>query len=90
METIGVKQFRDQMSRILKRVENGEMITVVRHGKKVVELRPAQSKSENAVVLRLKNKKIAGGGSGKIATITPVKNLDANRPVSDYVSQDRR
>jgi len=90
METIGIKQFRSQLSQILKRVEDGEIITVLRHGKKVVELRPSQPKAENAIVLRLKNQRIAGGGSGKVAAITPVKNVHPQKCVSDYVSQDRR
>ena len=45
METIGVKELRDNLSRILKKVERGEVIRVLRHGRDVMELRPVVKNS---------------------------------------------
>ena len=47
MATIGIRELRDNLSRVIKRVEEGEVIRVLRHGKDVVELRPAEKKRRN-------------------------------------------
>ncbi len=90
MEAIGVKQLRDHLSSILKRVERGDVIRVVRHGKNIVELRPIRHDSEQEFLDHLKNKLLSGGGTGKIGQIRTVKNLKPEMPVSDIVVEDRR
>ena len=40
---IGVKQFRSQISRMLDRVQRGERIVVVRHGKPAAIFAPVES-----------------------------------------------
>ena len=56
METIGIKQFRDNLSEILKRVEKGQLMRVLRHGKEVAELRPIDGNPEQEISNRLRNK----------------------------------
>lgn len=90
METIGVKQLRDNLSRILKSVEKGAMVRVVRHGKDVVELRPITKSVEQDLVNRLRDKDLLGGGTGKIGAVKIVRNVTPKMPVSDFVIQDRR
>jgi len=90
METIGVRQLRDNLSRILKRVEKGTVIRVLRHGKDVVELRPVTKTIEQELLHRLADKDLLGGGSGTIGPVKTVKNLTPEMPVSDLVIQDRR
>lgn len=90
METIGVKRLRDSLSRILKRVEQGEIIRVMRHGKEVVELRPVLSTPEQEVLNRLKDKDLVRGGTGKIGVVKSVKNIKPEMPISDLVAEDRR
>jgi len=90
METLGVRQFRDNLSRILKRVEQGEVIRVIRHGKDIVELRPIEENMKQAFLDRLKDKDISRGGIGKICPVKTVKNLRPDMPVSDFVVEDRR
>jgi antitoxin (DNA-binding transcriptional repressor) of toxin-antitoxin stability system len=91
METIGVKELRDNLSRILSRVEKGKIIRVLRHGKDVVELRPVRSDPEQNLLDRLRNKQLLGGGTGRIRRIArTVKNLNPDKPVSDFVGEDRR
>ena len=58
MESIGVKELRDNLSRILKKVENGAVIRVLRHGKAVVELQPLTTNKEHRLLTRLKEKDI--------------------------------
>ena len=90
MESIGVKELRDNLSRILKKVENGSVIRVLRHGKAVVELQPLITNKEHIILNQLKEKDILGGGTGHISSIKSVKNLKPDRPVSDLVIEDRR
>lgn len=90
METIGVKRLRDSLSRILRRVEDGEVIRVMRHGKEVVELRPVSTIPEQEVLYRLKDKGLVRGGAGKIGVVKSVKNTKPEMPISDLVAEDRR
>ncbi len=90
METIGVKKLRDDLSRILKRVEEGEIIRVMRHGKDVVELRPIISTTEQKILRLLKDKDLVRGGTGKIGPVKTIRNLKPEMPVSDLVTEDRR
>lgn len=90
MENVGVRQFRDNLSQILNRVEQGEIIKIVRHGKDIAELRPIEQKIEQQVLNRLQISDKIGGGKGEIGTVKTVKNLKPDRPVSDIVSEDRR
>lgn len=90
MKNVGVKQFRDNLSQILKKVEQGEIIRVLRHGKDIVEIRPIGQTIEHKVLNRLNNEGILGGGKGQIGNVKTVKNLKPDRPVSDIVSEDRR
>ena len=90
MESIGVKELRDNLSRILKKVENGEVIRVLRHGKAVVELQPLMVNKDQNLLNRLKKKDILGGGTGNIGDVRTIKNLKYDKPVSDIVIEDRR
>ena len=90
METIGVKQFRDNLSRIIKKVEKGAVIRVLRHGKDVLELRPITMTVEQEFLNHLRDRELLGGGTGKIGRVKTVKNLKPKMPVSDLVIQDRR
>ena len=90
METIGIKQLRDHLSNILKRVEKGDVIRIVRHGKDIGELRPIHKDIEKEFLDHLKNKHLSGGGTGKIGQVKSVKNLKPEMPISDIVIEDRR
>lgn len=90
MESIGVKELRDNLSRILKRVEKGEVIRVLRHGKAVVELQPSIRSREQDLLNRLRDQDMVAGGAGKIGALKSVKNLRQDMPISDMVIEDRR
>ena len=42
MRTVTFTQFRSQASQLLTDVENGEVLTVLRHGKPIAEIAPAR------------------------------------------------
>ncbi|MBW1979719.1 MAG: type II toxin-antitoxin system prevent-host-death family antitoxin [Deltaproteobacteria bacterium] len=90
METIGVKELKNNLSRILKMVEQGKVIRVLRHGKDVVELRPIVKDEEQNLIDRLRSKGLLKGGTGKIGQVRTVANQKPHQPVSDLVVQDRR
>ena len=89
METIGVKELRDNLSSILKSVEKGRVIRVLRHGKDIVELRPIAKSLEQELTNRLRDQEFLAGGTGKIGAVKTVRNLVPEMPVSDLVIQDR-
>jgi antitoxin (DNA-binding transcriptional repressor) of toxin-antitoxin stability system len=41
MSTYSIAQAKDQLSRLIDEVLDGEQVTITRHGKPVVEMRPA-------------------------------------------------
>lgn len=90
MESIGVKELRDHLSRILREVEQGRVVRVSRHGKGVVELRPVRTEAQKKIVNRLREADLLGGGTGKVGPVKTVRNRTPDRPVSDLVREDRR
>ncbi len=91
MASIGVKELRDNLSRILREVEKGKVIRVLRHGRDIVELRPVASSPEQELVRRLKQSDLLGGaGIGRVDPVKTVRNRMPDKPVSDFVAQDRR
>ena len=89
MENIGVKELRDNLSNILKKVENGEVIRIMRHGKAVVEMQPLIQSKEQKLLNTLKKKGILGGGKGVIGKIKTIRNIRPDRPVSEIIVEDR-
>jgi prevent-host-death family protein len=43
MSTYSIAQAKDQLSKLVDETLNGQQVTITRHGKPVVELRPAAS-----------------------------------------------
>ncbi len=90
MENIGVKELRDNLSRVLKKVESGEIVRVMRHGKAVVEMKPLTANKEKKLLDALQRKGILGGGSGNIGNIRTIKNLKPEKQISEIIIEDRR
>jgi prevent-host-death family protein len=91
MQSIGVKELRNHLSQILSKVEKGEVIRVLRHGKHIVELRPIRSSAEQNLLDSLNEREIleSGAATGNLAPIKTVKNLRPELPISDLVTEDR-
>jgi prevent-host-death family protein len=90
MTSIGVKELRDNLSRVLREVEKGKVVRVLRHGRDVVELRPIRMSPERELIERLGQMDLLGGGTGRIGPVKTVKNRDPDKPISDFVGEDRR
>ncbi|MBW2369210.1 MAG: type II toxin-antitoxin system Phd/YefM family antitoxin [Deltaproteobacteria bacterium] len=90
METIGVKQLRDNISAILVKVQQGETIRILRHGKDIAELCPIAHSPEQKLLDNLKKGNQTMGGSGKIGPIRSAKNINPEKPISDLILEDRR
>ncbi len=90
MQGIGIKELRDKLSHILERVEKGEVIRVLRHGKHIADIRPVRRSAEQTMLDRLRNRQLLGGGAGKIPPVKTVENLRPDLPVSDLVIEERR
>jgi len=90
MASIGVKELRDNLSRVLREVEKGKVIRVLRHGKDVVELRPIRTSPQQELIDRLKQMDLLGGGTGRIGPVKTVRNRVPDKPVSDFVGENRR
>jgi prevent-host-death family protein len=90
MNTVGIKQLRDNLSKILRMVENGKVVTISRHGREVVQLKPVENNREKELLIRLREKHLSQGAAGKIGAIRTVKNRKPENPVSDLVIEERR
>jgi prevent-host-death family protein len=90
MESMGVKELRQNLGRVLKRVESGETVMVGRHGKGIAELRPLETHLDRMVSAKLRARGVLGGGSGIVGPVKSVRNRTPQRPVSDLVIEDRR
>ena len=90
METIGIRQLKNNVSKIIKKVETGAVVRVLRHGKEVAELRPINIQPDRKTVIRLIEKDIIKGGTGIIGPVRSVENKDPAKPVSDIICEDRR
>ena len=90
MENIGVKELRDNLSRVLKKVESGEIVRIMRHGKPVVEMQPITINKDQMLLNALQKKGVLGGGTGNMRNIRTVKNLKPDKPVSEIIIEDRR
>ncbi|MBI4259195.1 MAG: type II toxin-antitoxin system prevent-host-death family antitoxin [Actinobacteria bacterium] len=87
MTSVGIRELKNNLSRVLDRVRGGEMIEVTDRGRPVARIIPAGIPADLA---RL----IAEGKatwSGKRVTVArrPIR-IKPGPPLSDYISEDRR
>ncbi len=90
MESIGVKELRDQLSRVLREVERGRGVRILRHGVPVAELQPVAKSEAQAVRQRLQRIGVLGGGNGRVRKCQPIAARPGSRQVSDWVIEERR
>jgi prevent-host-death family protein len=82
---IGIREFRDGLSRHLDEVREGRTITITDHGKPVAQLVPIQTQT---VLQRLiEEGKVTPGRRRKRRTPTPIKTAGT---VSDLIDEQRR
>ena len=89
MSEVGVRELKNQLSRYLKRVQEGEEITVTERGRSVARLLPviASDLKKDLEPLLGKGAVRWGGGKPRGTSRRPVIQ---GRPLSEMVVEDRR
>lgn len=87
-ETVGIRELKNDVSRIVERVEAGEAITVTRRGKPVATI---VSSTISPGLARLIANGTVRPGNGKRRLRKPGVKLRGSGPTAaDYVSEGRR
>lgn len=89
MTTVGVRELKNHLSEYLRRVAEGERITVTDRGRPVAVMAPPESPAEHEIVRRMVREGIASWGGGKPrGAARPVRLR--GKPLSSTVLEDRR
>lgn len=85
--TVGIRELKDKASSIIDRVEDGEAITVTKHGRPVARIVSAATPPHLAAL-------VANGtvrpGEGSRYLPKPAKLRGSGKSAADYVSEGRR
>jgi len=89
MATVGVRELKNRLSEFLRRVADGERITVTDRGRPIAVLAPPETSAEDEAIAKMVREGLAhwGGGTPR-GSKRPVKLR--GRPISDTVLEDRR
>jgi prevent-host-death family protein len=63
VKTVNLSEFRKRASDLLTQVENGQSITVLRHGKPIAEVRPVTPEGDHEPAWRKPGLRLAGKGA---------------------------
>ena len=89
MTTVGVRELKNRLSEFLRRVADGERITVTARGRPVAVIAPPDTPAEHETVIRMVREGIASWGGGKPrGSARPAR--VRGKPVSSTVLEDRR
>ena len=89
METVGVRELKENLSRYLKKVKSGERIVVTDRKKEVALLIPIASTTEEEKILQLIQRGGAYWNGGKPKGMLP-RIISKGKKVSKAVLEDRR
>ena len=89
MTTVGVRVLKNRLSEFLRRVADGERITVTDRGRPVAVLSPPEAPAEHEMVAGMVREGIASWGGGKPRGATRPARV-RGKPVSSAVLEDRR
>ena len=89
MASVGVRALRDNLSRYLRRVREGESLVITDHGKPIGELTPAATGRTAERARELVRKGVASWSGGKPKGLARPPRPRAGL-VSDAVIEDRR
>jgi prevent-host-death family protein len=85
---VGIRELKNETSRIIERVENGESITVTRHGKPVARLVSVSTSPRLAALIASGEVRPSNGIRYIPKRITPLRG--GGKEAADYVSEGRR
>jgi len=87
--SVGVRELKNRLSEFLRRVANGERITVTDRGKPVAVISPPAESAEDEAIWAMVREGLASWGGGKPSIPRhPVK--IRGKPISDTVLEERR
>ena len=87
--TVGVRELKNRLSEFLRRVADGERITVTDRGRPVAVMAPPDAPLEHEVVAGMAREGLASWGGGKPRGAAHPARV-RGRPVSRTVLEDRR
>jgi prevent-host-death family protein len=89
METVGVRELKENLSRYLRRVKSGETIIVTERKREVAIILPRAGQTEEERILHAVQGGVAYWSGGRPKGI-PSRVISKGKSVSDAVLEDRR
>jgi len=86
-DTVGIRELKDKASTIIDRVEDGEAITVTKHGRPVARIVSATAPRHLAALIA--DGSVRPSESPRYLP-RPIKLRGSGRTAADYVSEGRR
>ena len=90
METIGIREFKENLGRYMNRVRTGEKITITDRKKEIAVLIPIEKKDNEEKIYGLIKRGIASWNGGKKPKGMAVRAASRGKSVSAAVIEDRR
>lgn len=90
MERVGVRELRQNASKLLERVQAGESIVITNHGREVAQLVPALRKANGREELIASGRLRPGsGGPWNVEPVRPAPGDPSNQDILDELRADR-
>ncbi len=89
METIGIRELKENLSRYMKKVKTGERIIVTDRKKEIAIIMPLEKKSNEEKIYQLIQRGMACWSGGKPKGM-PTRIVSMGKRVSDAVIENRR
>ena len=90
METVGIRELKSGLSRYLKRVRAGAMVTVTERGRAIATISPVETPADTGWAHAMVASGLAEWAGGKPAGARPLAAAASDRSVSEAVLEDRR
>ncbi|MCL5986754.1 MAG: type II toxin-antitoxin system prevent-host-death family antitoxin [Actinobacteria bacterium] len=89
METVGVKTLKNNLSKYLKQVKDGDSIIITQNNRPIAKLIPIQYPHQKELLTMIEEG-IASWGGGKPRGATAPVHLKGTKTTADRVIEDRR
>lgn len=88
VESVGVRELRQHLSRYLERAKRGETLEVTDHGEPVARLVPVPEEEDVVARLRAEGRISPGSATGRVADLLPPVKI-SGRPLSEILREMR-
>lgn len=89
MATVGIRELKNRLSEFLRRVADGERVTVTDRGRPVAVIVPPEERREDEQLLAMVREGLAKWGGGKPRLPKRAVKI-RGKPISDTVIEGRR